>query len=200
MPIVEHHTTAFASVNKLLLCAAIASCPAFAQAEDVGRVLSSMPVRQDVPVPRQVCSSEQPVMVQPANSGTGAFVGSVAGGAAGNAFGSGNGRGWLTLLGAVAGALLGDRAESRPSELQHVRHCTMQSVMESRVVGYDVRYEYAGRHYSVRMPQDPGVTIAVQVLPASAMPARAPGVEADVEKPPAQEPRPRIGGEDFSGY
>ena len=55
-------------------------------AQDVGRVLSTTPVLQQVAVPRQVCSNEQ-ISYQGANSGAGALIGAIAGGALGNATG-----------------------------------------------------------------------------------------------------------------
>lgn len=55
-------------------------------AQDVGRVLSSTPVVQQVAVPRHVCSNQQMIYQSP-NSGAGALIGAIAGGALGNAAG-----------------------------------------------------------------------------------------------------------------
>ena len=55
-------------------------------AQDMGRVLSSTPVVQQVAVPRQVCSNEQ-ISYQGPKSGAGAVLGAIAGGAVGNAVG-----------------------------------------------------------------------------------------------------------------
>ena len=39
---------------------------------------------------------------------------------------------------------------------------------ENRTVGYNVVYEFAGRQYSVQMPNDPGPMIRLQVTPVGA--------------------------------
>ena len=41
--------------------------------------------------------------------------------------------------------------------------CSTQTIYESRTVAYNVIYEYAGRQYSVQMPQNPGPTLRLQV-------------------------------------
>lgn len=148
-------------------------------AQDMGRVISSSPVIQQVAVPRQVCTDQQ-VEVQQPKSGAGAALGAIAGGAAGNALGGrGAGGAAATMLGIVGGAMLGDRIEGEPdSELRTVRQCSTQSIYENRTVAYNVVYEYAGKQYSVQMPNDPGPTIALQIGPVggsySAAPAPAP--------------------------
>lgn len=189
-------------MGKRRCCAALAlACTAAGAqpgAPELAQVLAAVPVVQDVAVPRQLCGEEQVLVQQSQNTGTGAFLGSVAGGVAGNQFGSGDGRAWATLLGAVAGAFWGDRAEGQPApQTRHVRRCTMVQVAEPQVVGYDVRYVYAGRHYQARMPHDPGPTLAVQVTPVAAhgVPVTQPPVPA-AQRQPDQRQWPRVGGED----
>lgn len=135
-------------------------------AQDMGRVLSSTPVVQQVAVPRQVCSNEQ-ISYQGPNSGAGALIGAIAGGALGNAAGGhGAGRAAATAIGMVGGAVLGDRFEGpAPERTEIVQRCGVQNFYENRTVGYNVVYEFGGRQYAVQMPNDPGPTIAVQVSP-----------------------------------
>lgn len=135
-------------------------------AQDMGRVLSSTPVVQQVAVPRQVCSNEQ-ISYQGPNSGAGALIGAIAGGALGNATGGrGAGRAAATAIGMVGGAVLGDRLEGpAPDRTEIVQRCGVQNFYENRTVGYNVVYEFGGRQYAVQMPNDPGPTIAVQVSP-----------------------------------
>lgn len=134
-------------------------------AQDIGRVLSASPIIQQVSVPRQVCSNEQ-VSVQQSKSGAGALMGAIAGGAMGNAVGAGNGKTAATVLGIFGGAIVGDRIEGAPTaQVQNVQHCAMQNFVENRTVAYNVTYEYAGKHYSVQMPYDPGPSIQVQITP-----------------------------------
>jgi uncharacterized protein YcfJ len=90
----------------LFALAALASASGFAQ--EVGRVISSTPVVQQVTVPRQTCGNE---VVPGQKSGAGALMGAIAGGAAGNAIGDGSGRAAATILGLFGGAILGDRIE-----------------------------------------------------------------------------------------
>jgi uncharacterized protein YcfJ len=149
-----------------------------AGAQEIGRVLSSTPVIQQVPVPRQVCSY-QPVAVQQPNSGAGGVIGALAGGAIGNQIGHGDGRAAATILGVVGGALLGNRIESNNNapQVQNIQNCSTQTYYENRTVGYNVLYEYAGKQYNAQMPNDPGPTIRLQLTPmggdsaASDMPA-----------------------------
>jgi len=136
-------------------------------AQDVGRVLSSTPLVQQVAVPRRVCSSEQ-VSVQQPNSGVGSIIGAIAGGALGNSVGGhGAERAAATVIGTIGGAVIGDRVEGPGGERsQIVERCRIQNFTETRNVGYQVVYEFGGKQYSVQMPQDPGPTIALQVSPA----------------------------------
>ena len=159
-----------------------------AGAQEVGRVLSSTPVIQQVAVPRDVCNY-QPVAVQRPTSGAGGVVGALAGGAIGNQIGHGEGRALATLLGVVGGALLGNQIESNnnAAQVQNVQSCTTQTYYENRTVGYNVLYEYAGRQYNVQMPNDPGPTIRLQVSPMTGS-----GAEAEVAEAPAAPGAPGV--------
>jgi uncharacterized protein YcfJ len=143
-------------------------------AQEVGRVISSTPIAQQVAVPRQVCNIEQVAVEQP-KSGAGALMGAIAGGAMGNAVGGGSGKAAATVLGIIGGAALGDSVEGSPAvRLQNVQRCTMQNFFESRPVAYNVVYEFNGKQYSVQMPNDPGPTLQLQVTPAGATAQNAP--------------------------
>lgn len=133
-------------------------------AEEVGRVISSTPVIQQVAVPRQVCSY-QPMAVQQPNSGGGAVLGAIAGGALGNQIGHGSGRAAATLIGLIGGAAVGNNIEGPSSYVQNVQQCTTQTYYENRTVGYNVTYEYAGKQHSVQLPYDPGATIRLELTP-----------------------------------
>jgi uncharacterized protein YcfJ len=140
--------------------------------QELGRVLSSTPVINQVAVPRQVCSNES-VPVQSQKSGAGAIVGAIAGGAVGNAIGGGNGRAAATFLGLLGGAVLGDRIEGPgPTQYGQVQNCATQTFYENRTTGYTVVYEYAGKQYSVLMPNDPGPYVKLQISPVSAAPSQ----------------------------
>jgi uncharacterized protein YcfJ len=136
-----------------------------AHAQEMGRVISSTPVIQQVAVPRQVCA-QQPVAVQQPNSGGGAVVGAIVGGLLGNTIGHGMGRAAATGIGAVAGAAIGDNVEGRGNyQPQMAANCTTQTSYENRTTSYNVVYEYAGKQYTVQLPYDPGPTIQLRVSP-----------------------------------
>jgi uncharacterized protein YcfJ len=175
--------------KRLVLAMAIGACATSSFAVDIAKVLSATPVVQQVPVPRQVCSNQE-VAVQAPKSGAGAVIGAIAGGALGSAAGGhGGGRAAATMLGAVGGAVLGDRIEaSDEPELRTVQRCSTQTVYENRNVAYDVVYEYAGKQYSTQMPHDPGPTLALQIGPVGATsdePRRSYAADIPVEAPPA---------------
>jgi uncharacterized protein YcfJ len=163
-----------------------------AQAQEVGRVISSTPLIHQVAVPRQVCSNQQVVVEQP-KSGAGGVMGAIAGGAVGNQIGGGGGRAAATILGVVGGAILGDRIEGGGgSQLQNVQNCTTQTFYENRTAAYNVVYEYAGKQYSVQLPYDPGPTIRLQVTPMGA--AQQPSAPAATMQgtPMTQAPAPAV--------
>jgi uncharacterized protein YcfJ len=139
-----------------------------ALAQELGQVISSTPVTQQVGVPRQVCTTEQ-VAVQAPKSGAGALIGAIAGGAIGNAVGSGSGRAAATMLGVIGGSVVGDRVEAQGStHIENVQRCEIRTLYENRVVAYNVVYEYAGKRYAVQMAQDPGATLQLQLMPVGA--------------------------------
>ncbi len=134
-------------------------------ANEMGRVISSTPVIQQFATPTQVCTNQQ-VTVQPSKSGAGGIMGAIAGGAIGNAIGAGSGRDLATAIGFIGGALAGNSIEgSPPAQIKNVQTCSMQTTYENRIVGYHVLYEYAGKQYSVQMPQAPGAYIPLQIMP-----------------------------------
>ena len=137
-----------------------------AQADEIARVVTTTPIVQQVAVPRQVCSQQQ-VTTQPHKSGAGAIMGAIAGGTIGSALGGrGSDRALGTAIGAFGGAIFGDKIEGAPPpEVRTVQTCNNQNFYESRIVAYNVLYEYAGKQYTVQMPQDPGPTLRLQITP-----------------------------------
>ena len=164
-------------------CALVLLGASALHAQEVGRVLSSTPMFQQVAVPRQVCST-QPVVQQHQKSGAGALMGAIAGGAMGNAMGKGSGNAATTALGVFGGAILGDKIEGQPApEVRNVQTCSTQMFYENRTTGYNVVYEFNGKQYTVVMPSDPGPTVRLQVTP---MPPTGPvPVSTPLAVPPA---------------
>ena len=134
-------------------------------AEELGKVLSSVPIVQAVTVQRQVCTPQQ-VVTAPPKTGAGAVMGAIAGGAMGNAVGGGSGRAVATGVGIIGGAILGDKIEGGGApQTQMVQQCSLQNVVENRVTAYNVTYEYAGKQFSAQMPSDPGPFVRLQIVP-----------------------------------
>jgi uncharacterized protein YcfJ len=168
--------------SKLLLtlaasAAALSVLPAAAQ-QETARVISSTPVMTQVAVPRQVCSSQQ-VTTPGQKSGAGGILGAIAGGALGSNVGGGDGRIAATMIGVIGGAMLGDKIEGAGTpKTENVQSCTTQTFYETRTSAYNVVYEYAGKQYTVQMPNDPGPFLRLQItpVPAAVAPSAAPVV------------------------
>ncbi len=155
------------------------------QAQEVGKVISSTPIIQQVAVPRQICNNEQ-VVTEGKTSGAGAVMGAIAGGAVGHQIGGGNGRTLATMAGVLGGAVLGDRIEGGSApEVRNVQSCSTQTTYENRTMAYHVVYEFAGKRYTVQMPQDPGPTVRLQITPLAPSPVNG-GYSAP---PPDSAPR-----------
>lgn len=137
---------------------------AFAQ-EVTARVVSVSPIVEQMPVTRNACQDEA-VTVPGGKSGGGALIGGIAGGALGNAVGHGSGRAAATVLGALGGAIMGDRIEGASAQqTQYQQRCYPQASYENQTTAYNVIYELGGQRFSVQMPRDPGPTIQVRLTP-----------------------------------
>ncbi|MES2634299.1 MAG: glycine zipper 2TM domain-containing protein [Pseudomonadota bacterium] len=161
----------FSAIGMLAATAGVAHAQ-----QEVGRVISSTPVVQQVPVPRQVCQV-QPMAAQP--SGAGAVIGAIAGGLLGNTIGHGGGRFAATGIGMVAGAAIGNSVEGNNAYARNGQYCTTESTYENRTVAYNVTYEYQGRQYTTQMANDPGPTIQLQVTPVGANPPPVTRLQGD---------------------
>lgn len=171
-------------MKQTFLLAALGLVAAGAGAQEVGRVISSTPVIQQVAVPRTYCN--QPTYVAPPpTSGAGGLMGAIAGGAIGSTIGGGSGTAAAMLLGTIGGAIVGNNIEGGNRPPQAVQACATETTYENRAVGYNVVYEYAGREYSTQLPHDPGPTIPLQVTPVGSTSSYAPAqAAAPVTAPP----------------
>lgn len=151
--------------NNMQIALMLLTATSCVQAEEIGMVLSSTPIIQQVAVPRQVCSNQQ-IVTGGQKSGAGAAMGAIAGGAIGNQIGNGNGRALATMAGILGGAIMGDKIEGPGTpEVRNVQNCSQQMFYENRTMAYNVVYEFAGKQYTVQMPQDPGPTVRLQITP-----------------------------------
>lgn len=155
---------------------------AYAQQQEMARVMSSTPVVQQVAVPQQVCTNSQ-VLVQPPKSGAGAAIGAIAGGAIGSQIGGGAGKALAIGAGVIGGAILGDQIEGQPAPVaQPVTSCSQQTRYENQVVAYNVVYEYAGKQYTTQTSTPPGEWMPIQITPAGSVPSQV------VTTPPVTSP------------
>lgn len=160
----------------------LATAAGLSAAQEMGRVIFSTPIVQQVSVPRQMCHNET-VVAPPSSTGGGALLGALVGGVLGHTVGGGSGRALATVAGAVGGAVAGDHIEGRgPGYAQNVQRCGTQNYLENRTVGYTVVYEFAGRQYTTQMANDPGSYIEVQVTPVGS------AAPVDYPQPPTYAP------------
>jgi uncharacterized protein YcfJ len=150
---------------------ALLGAAASAEAAQYATVVSATPVNASVAVPRRDCVQGEQIVQQPP-SGAGALVGAITGGVIGNQFGHGFGKAAATGLGVVAGSAIGNNVEAsaNPPTAVPVQHCRTVTGYDSRIVGYDVVYEYNGQRYSTRLPSDPGPRLAIDVRPTASAP------------------------------
>lgn len=193
--------------RKALLLAVASACTIAAPsvfAESFGdraRVVSVRAVSERIPVSREECWNDRVRSYEDrrvtrtdtgAAIGPGTVLGAIVGGVAGHQVGSGRGNDVATAAGAVIGGLVGNQVERQNSpgyttETQrvpverNVERCRVVEEMREARVGFDVQYEYMGRRFTTRMPQDPGrfVRVNVEIHPVEGF-----------EEPPRPGPRP----------
>ncbi|MGH8751878.1 MAG: glycine zipper 2TM domain-containing protein [Burkholderiales bacterium] len=158
------------------LALASASASAFASDyEDTAIVKSASPQYERVNVPQQQCHTEYvPAPRYRSDNGyAGPLIGGLAGALLGHTVGRGSGNVAATAGGAVVGAIVGDRisrnADYDGDYSRPVQRCQVVDRVESRLAGYHVVYEYAGRTYTALLPYDPGreLHVRVNVAPVS---------------------------------
>jgi uncharacterized protein YcfJ len=133
------------------------------------KVVSVDPVRSTVNNPKQVCHDETVTHTAPPKDEhriAGTAIGAVVGGLVGNQVGGGKGKTLATVAGAVGGGYAGNRIQASKQHGQVTstveRKCETVNNSTTKVVGYDVRYEYNGVTRTVRMDHDPGDRVQVQ--------------------------------------
>jgi uncharacterized protein YcfJ len=139
--------------------------------EDTAPVRSAVPEYEKVNIPRKDCYSEYVPEPRYRRGGVDSYVGPLIGGVTGGLLGAqvgrGNGKVAASAAGAAIGAIVGDRLSNRggPDEFyeREVRRCRMVDNFETRITGYRVTYDYAGRTYTTTLPYDPGPRLPVHV-------------------------------------
>jgi uncharacterized protein YcfJ len=142
-----------------------------AQAQNlVGNIVRVLPEYSERQIPQQICEtdlrSSNVSSVGAVNPGT--VIGGIAGALLGSQAGGGNGRVALTALGAVTGAMTGDRLAQSHAQPQQV--CRSSYRTERQVISYRVMYEVDGKHYLLNMPFDPSEGGAIKTIPVRMVP------------------------------
>lgn len=156
----------------LVLFIVVAAATSFgAYAKDIMVNISSVsPIYSDRVQNQQVCDvffDDQSQKGSAMNPGS--VIGGIAGALLGSQAGGGNGRLALTALGAITGAMSGDRiAQQQQRSSQPQQACRWVQRTEQYISSYRVTYEYEGDTYQAVMPYDPSrggtvKTVAVQM-------------------------------------
>lgn len=137
---------------------------------DNARVVSVDPQYDSVGVPRRECSNQW--ISEPRRGGGrdygGAMLGGVVGALIGNQVGGGHGREAATAVGAVVGAFTGDGLSNRDRwqpgpTAREVTTCRDVEDVQTRIVGYQVTYDYHGQQFTTLMHENPGRFVQVRV-------------------------------------
>ena len=177
-------------INFLIMLAAVSTGAAWAgDFVDTAKVISSTPVYERVPEPKQECWTEtvsstgsvtRSVPVEEHSIG-GALLGGVVGGVVGSQVGKGSGSTVATAAGAIAGAIIGDRVASQNAaqaqqttqapQTREERHCRQIENYRDVIRGYNVTYRYNGRDITTKLPYQPGDTVQISIGVASDTPS-----------------------------
>ena len=162
-------------MKRLVLIPLLATAAVAAHAQtylDNARVSSVEPQYESVRAPRQECSNRwvsEPRRGRGERDYGGAVLGGIVGGLIGNQVGGGHGRQAATAVGAVVGAFTGDNLANRDRWQEpvpvsrEVTTCRDVEDVQSRLVGYQVTYEYHGQQYTTLMHENPGRFVPVRV-------------------------------------
>lgn len=60
------------------------------------------------------------------------------------------------------------------SDAGELMNCKTEMTRETRIIGFNIVYEYGGKQYTVQMPSDPGPSVRLQIGPAISEPIPAP--------------------------
>lgn len=133
------------------------------------RVVSVDPVRKTVNNPHQVCHDEvvsHSEAPKDQHQIAGTAIGAVAGGLLGHQVGGGKGKTLATVAGAVAGGYAGKKIQEKRQHPNVTttteQKCETVNDTSTKVVGYNVRYEYNGVTRTTRMDHDPGDRVQIQ--------------------------------------
>lgn len=137
-----------------------------------GKIVRVVPLFEEHVINEQVCETipQAAPMTQPAVN-AGSVIGGIAGAMIGSKAGKGNGRLALTALGAVTGALAGDRLSQQRHHTQ--TQCRVIQRPYKRNLGYQVTYMVDGEVFTATMATDPSNGGAIDLLQVQLSPIHA---------------------------
>ncbi|MFT5782390.1 MAG: hypothetical protein ACI9EB_001779 [Pseudomonas sp.] len=147
---------------------ALATYSVMNSGEKFAKVVAVQPVNETIKTPREVCkevtlTKRRPVKDEHKIAGT--LLGAVAGGLLGNQVGGGTGKKIATVAGAAAGGYAGNTMQGNMQEgdtyTTTETRCSTVVDKSEKIVGYDVKYQLNGLLDQVRMDRDPGAQIPV---------------------------------------
>lgn len=136
---------------------------------EYAQVVAVTPVTESIKTPREECSDQIVTRQEPVKDKhkiTGTVLGAVAGGLLGDAIGGGG----KNTAAKIAGAAVGGYAGNKTQETMQAgdtyqtteRVCNTVVDVSERTVAYDVKYQIGDVAGEVRMDHDPGDTIPLQ--------------------------------------
>lgn len=133
------------------------------------QVVNVRPVKDTTSTPHEVCGDQTVTHREPYRDQHqigGAVAGGLIGGLLGHQVGGGRGKDLATVAGVAGGAIAGHEIQKHHQEnnatYTTVEHrCRTVASRTSRIVGYDVTYEYDGQQHHARMDHDPGSRVQV---------------------------------------
>ncbi|MFC5550252.1 glycine zipper 2TM domain-containing protein [Massilia aerilata] len=135
-------------------------------AEVMATITNVSPVYSERVQNQQVCDMVYNDQAQQAGAvNPGSVIGGIAGALLGSQVGGGNGKVAMAALGAVTGAISGDRiAQQQRSNPQ--QNCRVVQRMEQQISGYRVTYQYLQETFQSFLSYDPSRGGAVTTVPA----------------------------------
>lgn len=146
------------------VAAAVSIC---ASAKEVMATITSVsPIYSDRVLQQQVCEPVYNDQLQIGAVNPGSVIGGIAGALLGSRVGGGNGKVAMTALGAVTGAMSGDRIVQSQRSSQPQQVCHLAQRLEQQISGYRVTYQYLQETYQTDLPYDPSRGGALTTVPA----------------------------------
>ncbi|BAL27521.1 glycine zipper 2TM domain-containing protein [Azoarcus sp. KH32C] len=132
-------------------------------------VLAVQPLKETITTPREVCKDvvvNHQAPVKDENQIAGTVIGAVAGGLLGSRIGGGSGKKLATVAGAAAGGYAGKKVQenmqAKDTYNSTETRCTTVKDKSEKVVGYEVEYRLGEEVGHVRMDHEPGARIPVK--------------------------------------